>query len=168
MKLRNYRLNESDKGKWFIVKLIDKDDLRRALSGNNNYVIASNCLVYADDEDSAIELAATQVSNDNEFDYWEDAFILYSIKFPKKEDYDHGRKKIFYDEVYISKRIKDQLDDDDSDNNDEFDELGLRKIDTYDLPRRDYDDDVYYGYDESYSGSSTPKKIRNYSTNKIN
>lgn len=156
---RKNRINESNIGKWYIVTLISKDDLKRELSihPNNNTVIATKILIFATDEESAIELAATQASYDNDFNHWSDEFILHSIKVSNRDDYEYGKKKPIYCDVYVSKSIKDQLDDDNDDS--KYDRYGLEKIDSYDLSAYDdYDGDDYYGYNESFKSRSNARK----------
>ena len=155
----NRMLRESNGGNWYIITLINKDDLRNSINSNKKYVNATKQLIYADDEESAIELAATQASYDNEFDHWSDEFILHSIKRSSRDDYEYGKKRTLYTDVYISKSIMDQIDDDNDDS--EYDEYGLEKIDSYSIPNTDYDEDVYYGYNENFNTSSMLKHTLN-------
>ena len=152
-------LRESNGGNWYIITLINKDDLRNSINSNKKYVNATKQLIYAGDEESAIELAATQASYDNEFDHWSDEFILHSIKKSSRDDYEYGKKKTIYTDVYISKSIMDQIDDDNNDS--EYDEYGLEKIDSYDIPNVDDDYEVYYGYNENFNNTPLLKNLLN-------
>ena len=155
----NRMLRESNGGNWYIITLINKDDLRNSINSNKEYVNATKQLIYAGDEESAIELAATQASYDNEFDHWSDEFILHSIKKSSRDDYEYGKKKTIYTDVYISKSIMDQIDDDNNDS--EYDEYGLEKIDSYDIPNVDDDYEVYYGYNENFNNTPLLKNLLN-------
>ena len=155
----NGMLRESNGGNWYIITLINKDDLRNSINSNKKYVNATKQLIYASDEESAIELAATQASYDNEFDHWSDEFILHSIKKSSRDDYEYGKKRTIYTDVYISKSIMDQIDDDNDDS--EYDEYGLEKIDSYDIPNVDDDYEVYYGYNENFNNTPLLKNLLN-------